>query len=179
MIRVAASGLVVVLVGIPLVILPSTIVAWIAGASLVAGLVGAIVGSVALVTASVVIALIEYALALVVAQAPVDVATAIGFGVTLFLLLEIAHFAGRVHGAAVGPTVFAGELRAWVMIAAAGAIASGGLVVGGAALRVLVPGGGLPAVVVAGAVGALAAGAGVILLVTERKPLTDDGGIGR
>jgi hypothetical protein len=177
MMRVAAGGLVAVLVAVPLAILPSPVVAWLAASAFVLGIAGAVGCSVSLVTASAVLALIEYAVALVIRPAPVDVVTAIGFGAALFLLLEIVHFAGRARGAHVGREVLAAQMRSWVTIAAAGAIVATGLAAGGAALRIALPSAALPAVVIAGALGALVTGAGVILLVTERKPLTDDGGI--
>ncbi len=165
MLRLATCGLVAVLAALPLAVEPSPFVTWLAVPALLLGLAAAVARSVPLATASAVVALIEYALALVIAREPVDVVTAVGLGVALFLLLQLVHFAGRVHGAAVSRAVLVSQLRAWLGIAVIGAVAAIVLMTTGAAFRLVLSGAALPAVVIAGALGALAASAGVILLV--------------
>lgn len=169
MLLLATCGLVAVLATLPLAVEPSPFVAWLAVPALFLGLAAAVARSVPLATASAVVALIEYALALVIAQAPADVLTAIGFGTAVFLLLELVHFAGRVHGAAVSPSVIASQVRAWLGLAVIGAVSAIALTTMGSALRLVLSGAALPAVVIAGALGALAASAGVILLVMRAQ----------
>jgi hypothetical protein len=169
MLLLATCGVVVVLVTLPLAIEPSPFVAWLAVPALLLGLAAAVARSVPLATASAVVALIEYALALMIERGPVDVLTAIGFGTAVFLLLQLVHFASRVHGAAVSRSVLVSQLRAWLGIAVIGAVAGVILTIAGAALRLVLSGAALPAVVIAGALGALAASAGVILLVMRAQ----------
>ena len=169
MIRLAACGLVAALVGAPLAILPSPFVVWLALPALVLGVAGVVTLSMPFVTASAAVALIEYALALLIARAPVDLAAGVGFGTALFLLLEVVHFAGRVHGASLGPSVLASQLRAWLLTAALGGLAAVVLTAAGAALQLVSAGASLPAVVIAGALGALAVSGGLILLVTRGR----------
>ena len=170
MLLVASCGLVGVLVALPLVVEPSLFVAWLAVPALLLGLAAAVLRSVALATACAVVALIEYALALMIARAPVDVVTGVGVGVVLFLLLQLVHFGSRAHGAVISRAALVSQLRAWLGVAVIGALAAIALTLVGEALRLALPGAALPAVVVAGALGALAATAGVILLVMRGGP---------
>jgi hypothetical protein len=165
MLLLATCGIAAVLAALPLAVEPSPFVAWLAVPAVLLGLAAAVARSVPLATASAVVALIEYALALVIARGPVDVVTAAGFGIALFLLLQLVHFVSRAHGAAVSRSVLVSQLRAWLGIAVIGAVAAIVLTTTGAALRLVLSGAALPAVVIAGALGALAASAGVILLV--------------
>jgi hypothetical protein len=169
MMRLAAAILVAVLAAFPLGVLSAPPVAWLAVAALVAGGAGVIALSVPVVTAGASLALIAYALALVIARAAVDPVAAIAFGATLVLLLALVHFASHVHGAAVAVSVVAARIRQSLAIVAVGIAAALGLTAGGAALGGALRDAPLPVVVVAAALGALLAAAGVIALVTTRE----------
>jgi hypothetical protein len=166
MIRLAALIPVAALVAFPLGVLPAAPVTWLAMVVLVIGSAGVVLLSVPLVTAAASVALIAYALALVVAQPPVDPITAIAFGATLVVLLALVHFAGRVDGAVIGPGVLAAQVRHWLAVVALGVVVAGVLTAGGAALGLVLRGASLPMVVAAAALGALLAVASVIALVT-------------
>jgi len=105
----------------------------------------------------------------VIARAAVDPVAGIALGATLVLLLALVHFAGRVHGAAVGGPVVAAQVRQWLVIVAAGVVAGLVLSAAAAALGGALRDAALPVVAVAAALGALLAVAGVIALVTTRS----------
>jgi hypothetical protein len=92
------------------------------------------------------------------------------FGATLVLLLALVHFAARVHGAALGRAVVAGQIRHWLAVVAAGMVTAAGLTAGGALLGPVLGGATLPMVVVTAALGALLTAAGVITLTTREEP---------
>ena len=166
MIRLAAAVLLAVLAAVPVSVMPSPPVTWLAGGALVVGGAGVIARVVPLVTAGASLALIGYALALVIARPAMNAVAASALGATLVLLLALVHFAGRVRGAALGPRVVAGQLRQWVAVAALGGGAALALTAVAAALRAALPGVALPIVVIAAALGALMTVAGVVALVT-------------
>lgn len=167
--RLVALLVVAALAGLPLAVLPSPVFAWLAVPGVAVGTAGVIVLSVPLVTVSASLAMIEYTLAVVVAGAPVDVVTATGFGAALFVLLEVVHLAGRMHGAAVGRTVIATQARHWLLIIVIAGTAAIALSVGASALRLVVAGTSLPFAVIASAAGALLAAAGVLARVTAAE----------
>lgn len=169
MIRLATAALVAILVGIPLAILPAAPVTWLAVVALVIGTIGALVLSVAFVTAGASLTLIAYAVALALARPAADPIASVVLGGTLVLLLALVHFANRIEGAVVGPGVVAGQIRHWLAIVALGVAAAAALTLGGAALGPALVGATLPVVVVAAALGALLAVAGVISLVTAPR----------
>jgi predicted Co/Zn/Cd cation transporter (cation efflux family) len=169
MMHLAALVLVAVLVAIPLAVLPAAPVTWLAILAFGVGGAGVIVRSTPIVTTGASLALIAYASALVIAGPAVDPVAAIAVGAALVLLLALVHFAGRVQGAALGPTVLASQVRHWLMIVALGAAAAGALTAGGVVLGPTLRGASLPVVVVAAALGALMTTAGVIALVTARR----------
>jgi len=173
MLRVAAAILVVALVAFPLAVLPSIPVTWLAGPALVVGLAGVVVLSVPLVTAGASLALIAYALALVITRPPVDPIAAIMLGATLVLLLALVHFADRAQGAVIGPSVIASQIRHWLVIVAAGVVAAVALTAGGVALGAALRGAALPAVIVVAALGALMAVAGVLALMTTDSRISN------
>ncbi|HEU4371715.1 MAG TPA: hypothetical protein VFV05_26125 [Methylomirabilota bacterium] len=168
MLRAAALGLVAALVAFPLAVLPSPPVTWVAGAALALAGAGVLGRLVPLVTAGASLALIAHALALVIARPAVDAVAAAAFGATLVLLLALVHFAARVRGAEVGPSVVAAQVRRWLAVVAAGVVAAGVLAAGGAVLGPALGGATLPVVVVAAGLGALIAAAGLVALVTRR-----------
>jgi hypothetical protein len=167
MMRLAAAVLVAVLVALPLAVLPSPPVTWLAGSGFVVGGVGAVALSVPLATAGASLALIAYALALVIVRPPLDPFAATAFGATLVLLLSLVHFAGRVQGAAIGPSVIASQIRRWLGIVLVGVVAAVGLTAAAAALGPMLQGAALPLVVAAAALGALVTVAGALALVTS------------
>jgi predicted Co/Zn/Cd cation transporter (cation efflux family) len=169
MLRLAAGVLLAILVAVPLAVLPAAPVTWLAVPALGVGGAGVMVLSVPMVTAGASLALIAYAAALVIAGPAVDPVVAIALGAALVLLLALVHFAGRVHGAALGPAVIAAQVRHWLMIVALGVAAAVGLTVGGMVLGPTLGGASLPVVVVAAALGALMTTAGVIALVMARR----------
>ena len=169
MLRLAAGVLVAMLVAIPLAVLPAAPVTWLAMPALGVGGAGVIALSVPMVTAGASLALIAYAVALVIAGPAVDPIAAVALGAALVLLLALVHFAGRVQGAALGPAVIAAQVRHWLVIVALGVAAAAGLTTGGVVLGPTLRSASLPVVVIAAALGALMTTAGVIALVTARK----------
>lgn len=166
MIRLAAAVLLAAVAALPVSVMPSPPVTWLAGGALVVGGAGVIVRVVPLVTAGASLGLIAYALALVIARPALSAVAASALGAALVLLLALARFGAGVRGAALGPRVVAGQLRRWLTVAAVGAGAAVALAAVAAALRAPLQGVALPVVVIAAAVGALMTVAGVIVLVT-------------
>jgi hypothetical protein len=167
MTRLAAAILVLLLVAFPLAVWPAPPVTWLAMAALVVGLAGVVMFSVPLTRVGASLALVGYALALVIARPPVAAPASTALGVTLVLLLTLVHFAGRVQGAAVGASVVATQLREWLVIAAIGAVAALGLTAAAAALGPLILSASFPVVVAVAVLGALLTVAGVIALITD------------
>jgi hypothetical protein len=165
--RLTAVALMAILAGLPLSILPS--LGALAALALVVGGAGAITASVALATAGGALALIEYALALVVAGPDRDPVTATAMGVGLVLLLAGTHFASLTRGAAVGYAVIRSQARHWLAMVALGTVGTAVLAVGGEALALALRGAALPLIVAASAVGALMTVAGAIALVTSSR----------
>jgi len=154
MMRLAAAALVAVLVAFPVAARPAAPITWLAVVALAVGGVGVSVLSVTLVTIGGALALITYALALVLAQPAIDLVAATVFGATLVLLLALVHFAAHVRGAILGRAVVAGQIRRWLAVVAAGVVTASGLTAGGGALLGPVLGGAtLPMVVVTAALG--------------------------
>lgn len=167
--RLASVTLMAMLAGLPLSILPSPLLGALAALALLVGGVGAIAPSVPLATAGGTLALVEYALALVVARPDGDPVTATAIGVGLVLLLAGIHFARQARGAALGYPVLRSQARHWLAIAALGAVGAAALTLGGEALALALRGAALPLVVAASAVGALMTVIGVIALVTTPR----------
>lgn len=169
MTRVAAAVLVSFVVAFPLGVLFAPPITWLAAAALVVGGAGVALLSVPLVTAGASIALIAYTLALLVAEAPVDLLAAVMLGTMLVLLLALVHFASRAQGAAVAVAVIVAQIREWLSVATAGVVAAVVFSAGGAAVSGALRGAALPVVVLAAALGALLTVAGVIALLTRRE----------
>ena len=170
MMRLAAAVLVAILVGFPVSVMPGPPVTWLAAVALVVAGAGVALLSVTLVTVGASLALIAYTIALVIVQPAVDPVAAIGVAVTLVILLALVHFADRVHGAALGPGVIATQVRQWMAIVAAGALAAATLTMVAALLGAALATATLPMVVAAAALGALLTVAGVIALTTREDP---------
>jgi hypothetical protein len=166
MLRLAAAILLVVLVAVPVAVLPAAPVSWLAvGALAVAG-AGIAMLSVSVVTAGATLALITYALALVIAQPPVDPVAAIAVGVDAVGLLALVQFAGHAQGALLGPAVLAGRIRQLLLGSGLGAAVSVALIAVATVLGFVLRDATLPVVVAAAALGALLAMAGLVALVT-------------
>jgi len=164
-VRLAAAILVAILAAVPLAVRPGAPVTWIAGTALVIGVAGALGPFVPLVTASGVLALIAYALGVLIAGTPVDPLAAVGLGAILVLLLALVHFAERVAGAHVGPGVLASQLRQWLAVVATGVLVAVLLIAAATPVGSLLHHAALPLVVAAGALGALITVAGAMALV--------------
>jgi hypothetical protein len=167
--RLTAVALMAMLVGLPLTILPTPFLGALAALTLLVGGVGAIAASVPLATTGGALALIEYALALVVVGPDPDPITATALGGGLVLLLASTHFASLTRGAAVGYPVIRSQARHWLAIVALGVAGATVLTLGGEALAFVLRGAALPVVVAVSAVGALMTVAGVIALVTTPR----------
>jgi hypothetical protein len=164
--RLAALALLAALGAFPLAVLPGPPVSWVlAPAMLVAG-AGVAALSPPLVTAGSALALVAFALALVIVRPEADPIAALGFGVVYVALQGLVHLAGRVRGAAVGRGVVMVQVREGLAILAVGVLVALGLTLAAAALRPTLAATGLPLVVGAGALGGLLAVVGVIALLT-------------
>jgi hypothetical protein len=166
MLRLAAGILLVVLVAFPVAVLPAAPVTWLAVVALAVAGAGIAMLSVPIVTAGAALALITYALALIIAQPPVDPVAATGVGVDAVVLLALVQFAGHAQGALLGPAVLAGRIRQMLVVAGLGVAVTGALLTAATLLGLVLRGATLPVVVAAAALGALLAMAGLVALVT-------------
>jgi len=169
MMRVVAVALLLVVTAVPLAVYPAAPVTWLALAALLAGGAGVALLSPPIVTAGGALALIAYAVALLIARPALDPPGAITLGVALTLLVSSVHFAGRVHGAALGPSVVVTQVREWLRAAATGVLAAAILALAGAAAASGLRGASLPVVIAGAALGAGLAMAGVIVLLAARR----------
>jgi hypothetical protein len=166
MLRLAAAVLLVVLVAFPVAVLPAPPVTWLAVVALAVAGSGIAMLSVPVVTAGAALALITYALALMIAQPPVDPVAAIGVGADAVVLLALVQFAGHAQGALLGPAVLAGRIRQWLGAVGLGVAVTGALVTVATVLGLVLRGATLPVVVATAALGALLAMAGLVALMT-------------
>jgi hypothetical protein len=171
MMRLAAAVLVLVVVSFPVAVLPGPPVTWLAVVGGIVGGAGAVLLSVTLVTVGASVALIAYALALLIAR-PVgaDPLTATSFGAALVVMLALVHFAARADAAALGPAVLATQLRQWLVTIAAGVLAAAGLTMAADLLGAVLAGTSQAVVVAAAALGAVLTVAGLIALTTRPEP---------
>jgi hypothetical protein len=162
MIRALAGLLVVVLVGIPLLAAPSTLVGafGLAAGALCAG--GIFRLSIPLLTAGASLSLIEYALALWMSAGSPDFVGAVGVGVTVALLFQIVGFAARFQGVVVDARVLWAQARSWVGTGAASAAVAILLAVGAGSIALRLP---FPAYPAVAALGVLAAFLGVVRML--------------
>jgi hypothetical protein len=167
MMRLAALALLLGLAALPLSVRPAPPpVAWLAWAALAVGGIGVLVWSVPLVTASGVLALIAYALALVIVGPAADPLVAAALGAALVLLLALVHFAGRVRGTALGPGVVAEQARRGLAVAGLGVAAAMGLLAAAVPLGAILRSATFPVVVGVATLGGLMTVASVIVLIT-------------
>lgn len=168
MLRLAALLLVGVLAMAPLTVLPAAPVTWLAALALAVGGAGALACSGPLVTAGASLAVVGYALALVIERPAVDAVGAAAFGATLVLALTVAHFAARVRGAVLQPGVLAAQVRSWLAVALAGSGVALAVAVGAGLLAPFLAGARLPLIVGAAALGASLTAAGVVRALLSR-----------
>ena len=168
MLRLAAAALLAIVVAFPLTALPAGPVVWLAGLALVLGGAGIVALSVTLVTIGGSLALVAYALTLVIARPAVDPVAAAALGAALVLLLACVHLAAHVDGAALDRAVVARQARGWLAVVALGVGVAGALTAGALALAAALHGATLPVVVVSAALGAVLTAAGITALVTAR-----------
>jgi hypothetical protein len=119
MIRLPAAAFALVLFGVPFLAAPSKAVA-------VVGVLGLLLAAVGIgglwrwpVTAAACVFVIDYAGALSVARASVNVGSAVAFGLALLLLLESIELGRGVRGAAVDARVIRSQIAAWLGFATA------------------------------------------------------------
>jgi hypothetical protein len=147
------------LVGLPLLLTPSAIVALPAGIAAALIAAGILVLRTSLITAGICLALIEYGLALLIGARPLEPLSAVAMGEALLLLLQVGHFVRRIRGADVTPAVVASQVRYWLRLG----IVAVTLGVGASALawRLALPAVAAPALATAGAIAVLAAATGL------------------
>jgi hypothetical protein len=112
--RGLAIVLALMVVSYPLVIAHSTAVVAAGAAALAVCVLGILVATHVLV-GGMVLALVEYTLALWISGGPPRPAGAVCLGVVLLLLLESADFGGRARGTALGAGVVPAQIRSWVL----------------------------------------------------------------
>jgi len=168
--RRLATALALVVVSYPLLIAHSTAVVVAGAAALVVCVLGILVATHVLV-GGMVLALVEYTLALWISGGPPRPAGAVCLGVVLLLLLEAADFGRRAHGTALGPGVVPAQVRSWVLFGSIAGMISllASAAANAASLAVRLPW--APAVAVAGAAVALV---GVALALSARRSLSRD-----
>jgi hypothetical protein len=169
MMRLAAGALVLVAAAFPLGIYPAAPVTWLALGVLLCGGAAVALRSAPMVTVGGALALIAHAVALLIVRPAFDPVSAIALGATLTLLVLVVHFAGRVHGAAVGASVVTRQVREWLLLLAVGGLAAALLTLTSTALATVFRAASLPMVVLAAALGAGLAMAGVIALLAARR----------
>ena len=168
--RRLAAVLALVVVSYPLAIAYSTAVVALGLAALLVCVLGILVATHVLV-GGMVLALVEYTLALWISGGPPRPAGAVCLGVVLLLLLETADFARRAHGAAIGPGVVPAQIRSWALFGSLAGMISllASAAANAASLAVRLPW--APAVAAAGAAVALV---GVALALSARHSLSRD-----
>lgn len=162
MIRGLAGALAAILVGLPLLTVPSwpTFAGAVAAVAILAGAI--LARSVPVLSLGVLVALAGYTLALGVTSSPPDALTATVLGVTIALLVQVVDFARRVHGVTLSPGVVRAQIRYWLlsaMLTAAGTTIIGALGIG---LAVALPPLAAPALAVAGALATIVSTASLV-----------------
>ena len=159
MIRAAAGLLALFAIGYPLGVMPgvsAALLGVVAGTLCAAGILGRIRALVALGAG---VAMVEYALALLLASGPQDPVGALGFGVALSLLLQTVDFEVRFRGAVVERQAVQAHVREWLETGAV-AVVLGLLLTGlGGGGMIRLP---VPVYPVVAALGALLALLGVV-----------------
>ena len=166
--RLLALVPLVALIALPLGVVPGPPVSVLALVAGVLGAAGALLPAPPLATAGAVFALLEYALALVMADAPPSAARALAMGLAIMLYLAATHLARHAAPATLGPGVLRAVLRRWLEALALGAAGTAALTLTGHTLAAGLRGAALPAVVIVAAAGAALTVAGVVGLILFR-----------
>jgi hypothetical protein len=163
MIRLAAAAFAVVLFVLPVLTAPIPAV-------MVAGVIGLLLAAVGIatlwrwpVTAAACVFLTDYAAALWLADAPLSVGGAAGFGLSLLLLLEAVELARCMRHATVDASVTRSQLAHWIGFGIATLVTASLALPVAASLAGLVPFSAAPFVAAAAALGAVLALATTVL----------------
>ena len=150
MMKRAAILVAIVPVTLPLLLVPSWLIAVGALVSAALFLTGVRWTSIPFVAAGATLALIDYTAALRLAARSSDVLTATAVCVTLVLFLEIVYFERRTGGAGIDAAVIRSQIRHWTGLVLGGAAACLVLTAGAMVFTVAVPPAGAPVAVAAG-----------------------------
>jgi hypothetical protein len=164
--RPLAGLLVLALVGLPLLVAPSALVAAVGAAAAALGAVAVARLSLRLATAGATLAVLEYALALWLAAASPEILTAVAIAVALAVLLDVIEFAARSRDAAMDPRLIRRQVRYWVGSTTLGAAVAVALAVGGGALGSALPAWGHPAAAAVGVLVAFGGAVGILMDLT-------------
>ena len=159
MIRTLAAVLVLALVGYPLALQPAKWVAIVAGFAFTLCAIGLVARLAPAFTIGIAVALVEYALALSLADDRARLGVAVVLGVVAALAIEVADFDRRFRHAAIARGVLSAQLRYWLGFALSGATAAVVLIVVAGVLAVVMrlPWGSM--IAAAGAIASLGAAA--------------------
>ena len=165
MIRLLPLIPIAALASAPVFLLPAPACAAVAAVAAVLCAVGALIRLRVLVTAGASLALVLYAAALAVTDAPPNALGAAAVGVALVLVLDVSDFARRFRDTSLTPGAWLAQIRHWAATAALGALGALALAAAPALVRL----GGPPALYpFLAAAGALAAAAGIAGAVWHR-----------
>jgi len=109
---------------VPVLVLPTPAIALLGGAALLLCGAGVLGRAQPLVTASGALAVIQYALALSLAEPGPDLVGAAVLGVALLLVLDMADFWRRFHGATVAASAWRRQAGHWILGSVLGALAA-------------------------------------------------------
>ena len=173
----AAAVLILMLVGLPLVVVPSWFIGFFGLVAAALCAAGVAAHFAPLVTAGGTLATIEYTFAISLVGGPPAFLSAMAFGVTLFLLLQLADFMRKVHGTVIGASVVTPMIRYWLVIGAIDVGVIGGLAAGAGVVLWATSLPSHPAGATAvGALGAFVAAVGVLkLLASSGERVTNQG----
>jgi hypothetical protein len=112
-IEALAGLLVATMVGVPLATALTATTAILAGIATILALAGLFIRSSALLTAAVIVGLVEELVAVMQAGAPTDLLSPVLLGIVMYLLLEVSAFAKAFRGVRVDASVFSMKLAYW------------------------------------------------------------------
>ena len=139
MIRVLSGLLALFVIGFPLLLSVSSVTGFLALVAAVLCAGGIIKLWPPLLTAGSLVALVEYAVALLLSGGPPDVAGALAFGGALSVLVQATSFAARFQGAALHPQVLWDRVRTWLGAVATAAALSILVVVAAGSITFVLP----------------------------------------
>ena len=173
MIRLAVAAFAIALSTAPLLVAPIRLVG-------VAGLVGLLLAAAGIiafwrwpVTAAACVFLVEYALALLVAEGASNIVGATAFGVGILVFLQSADLAVRTRRAEVGRAVLWSQLSLWAALAAGMLVTALLAVAAAQALAAMLPFAATPFLAAAGALGVMIA---LAVLISQAARRASEGG---